>query len=89
MYDTLHALLYLGRVSREAIGYGKTRGDQDHTWSTFKKLDTSFREKHPDQVPALNQFMGEEKRKWGSLFSESFKTHSLSKFVSENNICSE
>jgi hypothetical protein len=86
MYDTLHALLYLGRVSREAIGYGKVRGDQDHSWSTFKKLDTAFRAKHPEHVTALNEFMAEEKRVWGSLNSESFKIHSLSKFVSENNI---
>jgi hypothetical protein len=91
MYDTLHAQLYIGKLSRDAVGYSSTpKGkDPDHTWSSFKKMDSAFRAKHPDVAPALNAFMASEKAKWGELFSEQFKLNSLARFVSENNIRNE
>ena len=81
--DTLFANLYLGQVSREAVGYSQTpRGQEpDHTWSTFKKMDAAFRAKHPDLAPALNDFMRREKEKHGENFVEGFKLHSLALFV--------
>lgn len=85
-YDTSHALLYLGKVSREAIGYGLTRGDQDHTWSSYKKLRAAFEAKHPEHVEPLKLFMVSEKREWPTEFTEIIKTYSLSKYVSENQI---
>jgi hypothetical protein len=85
-YDTLPALLYLGKLSRDAVGYSQTpKGKEpDHTWSTFKKMDAAFRAKHPDLVSELNSFMAAEKAKWGELFTELFKQHSLSVFVAKH-----
>lgn len=83
-YDTLLAMLYLGKVSRDAVNYSNTpKGkDPDHTWSSYKKMDLAFRAKHPDVLSDLNAFMGAEKAKWGELFTEAFKLHSLALFVS-------
>lgn len=83
MTDTLHANLYLGQLSRDAVGYASTpKGkDPDHTWSSFKKMDAAFRAKHPEYVSELNAFIGAEKAKWGSNFGESLKLHSLAVFV--------
>jgi hypothetical protein len=84
--DTLPALLYLGKVSRDAVNYSNTpKGKElDHTWSSFKKMDLAFRAKHPELVTDLNMFMRDEKEKWGELFSEGFKVNALSKFVAEH-----
>lgn len=81
--DTFHALLYLGKISRDAVNYSNTpRGKEpDHTWSSFKKMDAAFRAKHPGLAPELNLFMSNEKERWGELFTEPFKINSLSMFV--------
>jgi hypothetical protein len=86
IHDTLFALLYLGKVSRDAVNYSDTpKGKEpDHSWYTFKKMDLAFRAKHPDLVTELNMFMGARKKYWGDLFSEQFKLHALSTFVSKN-----
>lgn len=86
MTDTLLALLYLGKVSRDIVGYSKTpKGKEpDHTWSTFKKMDTAFRAVHPELVPALDEFMKSEKEKWSELFTELFKVNSLAIFVTKH-----
>jgi len=86
--DTLPALLYLGKLSRDAVNYSNTpKGkDPDHTWSSFKKMDAAFRAKHPERATELNYFMAAEKARWGELFVELFKVHSLAKFVAENKI---
>jgi hypothetical protein len=47
-------------------------------------MDAAFRAKHPDLVPELNSFMAAEKAKWGELFTELFKQHSLSAFVAKH-----
>jgi hypothetical protein len=88
-YDTLFAMLYLGKLSRDAVDYSNTpKGKEpDHTWSKFKKLDAAFREKHPDLVSELNSFMGAEKTKWGEMFNETFKIHSLALFVTFKELC--
>lgn len=85
-YDTLFAMLYLGKLSRDAVNYANTpKGkDPDHTWSSFKKTDLAFRAKHPEVLPQLNAFMGAEKAKWGELFTETFKMHALARFVSNS-----
>lgn len=85
-FDTLQATLYLGETSRVAIGYGKVRGEQDHTWSEFVKMKAAFLKKHPDLRESLNLFMEDEKRKWRTLFNETFKLHSLALFVSKSNL---
>lgn len=82
--DSLPGLLYLGEVSRQAIGYGKTRGDQDHTWSTFKNMRDRFLAKHPSMTDGLNEFMTIQSKMWGNLFNELFKLNSLALFVSIN-----
>ena len=85
-YDTLLAMLYLGKLSRDAVDYSNTpRGkDPDHTWSSFKKMDAALRAKHSDILPELNAFMGTEKAYWGELFTEAFKLHSLALFTSKH-----
>jgi hypothetical protein len=84
--DTLQALLYLGKLSRDSVNYANTpKGkDPDHTWSGFKKMDLAFRAKHPDLAPELNLFMRDEKERWGELFTELFKVNSLAMFVTLN-----
>lgn len=82
--DSLHALLYLGQISRDAIGYGKTRGEQDHTWSSYAKMRSAFLNKHPEYKQDLETYMNNEKRKWGTLFGDPFKLNSLAQFVNIN-----
>jgi hypothetical protein len=86
--DTLFAMLYLGQISRDAVGYSQTpKGkDPDHTWSSFKKMDGAFRAKHSDLAPELNSFMAAEKAYWGTLFTEGFKLNGLAKFVKQKGI---
>lgn len=81
--DTLLANLFLGKLSRDAVGYSNTvKGqDPDHTWSSFKKTDAAFRATYPDLAPALNEFMRAAKEKQGDNFVEAMKLRALALFV--------
>lgn len=83
MEDTLLPTLYLGKLSRVRLNYGKTK-EPDHSWSEFVKMRDAFVQKHPELKSELKTFMDSEKKKWGSNFGEAFKKHSLALFVLRN-----
>lgn len=80
---TLKATLYLGKLSRNATGFANLR-EPDNKWAEFQNLKSSFLKKHPDLKDSLEAFMKQEKQKWGNLFGDAFKRHSLATFVMEN-----
>ena len=82
--DPSHALLFLGKLSRDQLNYTKQKDPTSCDWSSLKALEKAFLTKYPEQENAYRQFMTNESKKWQKLFTDTFKKHSLSLFVFEN-----
>jgi len=81
LLDTLPARLYLGKLSR--LQHNPLK-NPDVDWTSYKALEKVFIKNHPDHKTGVEEYMKEESRKWGKIFGEQFKLHSLCTYVTEN-----
>lgn len=82
--DSTHALLFLGKLSRDHLGYSLSRDQTSIKWSTLANLELAFFLKYPDHRKSYDEFMVTESIKWKGIFGQQFKIDSFSKFVFAN-----
>lgn len=82
--DESHCLLFLGKLSRDKLGYMQSKQQALIPWSTLKNLELAFFEKYPNLKSDYDTFMISESKKWQKLFGLQFKIHSFSEFVFAN-----
>ena len=79
--DESHAMLFLGRLSRDLLKYETLKDKTQCDWSTLKNLEKAFLTKYPDHAKPYAAFVIEKSKKWQKLFGELFKKHELSCYV--------
>lgn len=79
--DPFHSLLWLEKESRMTNGFDKNPNCE---WASFKKLEQVFLDKFPNHEKKYREYMEGEEKKWGNLFKEAFKKHSLALYCFEN-----
>jgi len=79
--DASHALLFLGKLSRDNLNYMQSKQQSSIDWSSLKNMETAFFKKYPDHRQSYDAFMISESKQWQKLFGSQFKLHSFSEFV--------
>jgi len=82
--DASHAMLFLGKLSRDRMEYTKSRDQASLNWFTMKNLETAFFAKYPNHRASYDEYMISESKHWQKLFGPQFKLQAFAEYVFAN-----